>query len=161
LLVRYPEVVQELRQLYAEKQHAQMVLDVLKRTIYTITRARENLANRYLSKVENLFNSYLQIWLKNEAIRGTLDVEFKVTVEEGSKVHVTESYSAGYYDLIDLCMRLALVDTLFEKEQPFLILDDPFVNLDDERIKGGLQLLRSASRDYQILYLTCHESRCP
>ena len=32
-------------------------------------------------------------------------------------------------------MRLALVDTLFESEQPFLILDDPFVNLDVERLR--------------------------
>ena len=40
-----------------------------------------------------------------------------------------------------------------------LVLDDPFSNLDDERVKGGLRFLRSASYEYQILYLTCHKSR--
>ena len=67
--------------------------------------------------------------------------------------------SEGTRDLISLCRRMAMIDAMYPGEKPFLVLDDPFSNLDDERVKGGMRFLRDASLEYQILYLTCHESR--
>ena len=56
-------------------------------------------------------------------------------------------------------MRLSLIDSLFEKEKPFIILDDPFVNLDENKIKNATNLLKNLSQEYQIVYFICHESR--
>ena len=56
-------------------------------------------------------------------------------------------------------MRLSLIDSLFEKEKPFIILDDPFVNLDESKIKNATDLLKNISKDYQIIYFICHDSR--
>lgn len=67
--------------------------------------------------------------------------------------------SAGYKDLIGICMRFALVDAMYPLEKPFLILDDPFVNLDDEKLARGRRLLAVLSQDYQVIYFTCHGSR--
>ena len=67
--------------------------------------------------------------------------------------------SAGYKDLIGICMRFALVDAMYPGEKPFLILDDPFVNLDDEKLARGRRLLAVLSQDYQVIYFTCHGSR--
>ena len=58
-----------------------------------------------------------------------------------------------------ICTRLALVEAMYEGEKPFLILDDPFVNLDEEKVTKGRELLNKLSETYQILYFTCHESR--
>ena len=158
-LEKYPELVEQIRELYEQKQKAQNNLVILKRTIQLITKAKENLANRYLGKVENLFNNYMRIWLNNDAIKGILDIDFNVTVEEDGKTHVAEGYSTGYYDLIDFCMRLALVDTLFENEQPFLIMDDPFVHFDDVRLEKALELLTVLAANKQIVYFVCHPIR--
>ena len=158
-LEKYPDLLQEIHALYEQKQKAQNALGILKRTIQLITRAKENLANRYLSRVEQLFNSYMQLWLNNEAVRGLLDINFNVSIEENGKTHVAEGYSTGYCDMIDFCMRLALVDTLFEKEQPFLILDDPFVNLDADRLEKALELLNVMAANKQIVYFVCHPIR--
>lgn len=158
-LERYPDIVSEIRSLYEQKQKAQSTLATLKRTIQLITLAKENLATRYLSRVEQLFNSYMRIWLNNDAIRGVLDIDFNVSIEENNKLHVAQGYSAGYCDMIDFCMRLALVDTLFEKEQPFLILDDPFVNLDTVRLEKALELLNAMAVNKQIVYFVCHPIR--
>ena len=158
-LEKYPDLVQEIHALYEQKQKAQNALGVLKSTIQLITRAKENLANRYLSRVEQLFNSYMQIWLNNDAVRGLLDINFNVSIEENGKAHVAEGYSTGYCDMIDFCMRLALVDTLFEKEQPFLILDDPFVNLDADRLEKALELLNVMAANKQVVYFVCHPIR--
>lgn len=62
-------------------------------------------------------------------------------------------------DAILVCTRLALADALFEGEKPFLVLDDPLVNLDDEKQKNAGALLRAAAEDYQILYFVCSRSR--
>ena len=44
-------------------------------------------------------------------------------------------------------------------EKPFLVLDDPFVNLDEEKMAHGNELFGKISGEYQILYFTCHASR--
>ena len=61
--------------------------------------------------------------------------------------------------MIYICMRLSLVNVLFEGEQPFIILDDPFVNLDDEKTKKAINLLKEISSKYQVIYFVCNESR--
>ena len=56
-------------------------------------------------------------------------------------------------------MRLALLDTMYEKEKPVIILDDPFSGMDDAKLEGTRKLLEEVSRNYQIIYMTCHDSR--
>ena len=56
-------------------------------------------------------------------------------------------------------MRLALIDCLYEKEKPFVILDDPFVNYDEEKLVDTTKLLKEISNEIQIVYFTCHQSR--
>ena len=155
----YPDLMTEIHQLYEQKQNAQNRVGMLKHTVELITKAKENLAGRYLSKVEQLFNNYMHLWLENETVRGILDIDFNVTIEEDDNVHAAEGYSTGYCDLIDFCMRLALVDTLFEKEQPFLVLDDPFVNLDEDHLEKALELIRIMAANKQIIYFLCHPIR--
>ena len=40
-----------------------------------------------------------------------------------------------------------------------MILDDPFVNLDDDKLEQGKKMLSRLSGEYQTIYFTCHESR--
>jgi uncharacterized protein YhaN len=39
-------------------------------------------------------------------------------------------------------------------KRPPLILDDPFVTLDDARATRALELLRDVANDFQVIYLT-------
>jgi uncharacterized protein YhaN len=56
-------------------------------------------------------------------------------------------------------MRLALIDCLYPDEKPFVVLDDPFVNYDDEKMDLCKKLIKEVSKKYQVVYFTCHESR--
>ena len=58
-----------------------------------------------------------------------------------------------------MCYRLALVKAMYPEEHTILILDDPFTNLDEEKLKNGLELIESICKNYQVLYFTCHDSR--
>jgi len=55
---------------------------------------------------------------------------------------------------------MAMVDAMYDMEKPFLIFDDPFVNLDESRLAGAMKFLDNIAKDYQVIYFSCHKSRC-
>lgn len=158
-LESYRAIVQQLKALGAEKQSAQRSLYILKKSIEFLGMAKENLASRYLGQIETNFNQYLEAWIKDQSLRGMVDTDFHITMEQDGKERPAEGYSASYTDMIDFCMRMALIDTLFEEERPFIIMDDPFVNLDEEHLEHAMRLLKAMSADSQILYFVCHPIR--
>jgi len=159
VLASYHMTVQQLRYLGEEKQKAQRSLYTLQKSIELLKQAKANLASRYLGRIEANLNQYLSAWTNSDNLQGVLDTDFHVTMEEQGIPHAAEGYSTGYTDMIDFCMRIALIDTLFEEERPFIIMDDPFVNLDQERMNHALRLLKAISVDSQIIYFVCHEVR--
>jgi DNA repair exonuclease SbcCD ATPase subunit len=82
----------------------------------------------------------------------TLDIRLYAP-ELGDWVDVT-SLSQGTLDLVYLVARIGLVRLVTGDRRPPLILDDPFVTLDDARATRALDLLRDVSRDFQVIYLT-------
>jgi DNA repair exonuclease SbcCD ATPase subunit len=73
--------------------------------------------------------------------------------ERDDWVPVTD-LSQGTLDTIYLAARLGLVRLVTGDRRPPLILDDPFVTLDDSRAPRALELLREVSADFQVIYLT-------
>jgi uncharacterized protein YhaN len=73
--------------------------------------------------------------------------------ERNDWVPVTD-LSQGTLDTIYLAARLGLVRLVTGDRRPPLVLDDPFVTLDDQRAPRALELLREASADFQVIYLT-------
>jgi uncharacterized protein YhaN len=68
-------------------------------------------------------------------------------------VSVTD-LSQGTLDIVYLAARLGLVRLVTGDRRPPLILDDPFVTLDDQRAPRALELLREVAADFQVIYLT-------
>jgi DNA repair exonuclease SbcCD ATPase subunit len=73
--------------------------------------------------------------------------------EKNDWVPVTD-LSQGTLDVVYLAARLGLVRLVTGDRRPPLILDDPFVTLDDERAPRALELLREVAADFQVIYLT-------
>ncbi|HYL41487.1 MAG TPA: hypothetical protein VET90_09270, partial [Candidatus Binatus sp.] len=73
--------------------------------------------------------------------------------ERGDWVDVSV-LSQGTLDLVYLAARLGLVRLVTGDRRPPLVLDDPFVTLDDDRAKRALALLKEISTDFQVIYLT-------
>lgn len=155
----YPVVAQEIRLLSQAKQDATAKLFTVLTAAHYLTKARENLDGRYLGGLTDRFNDYAATWLQDEDLDVVVGGDFEVAVSEGGKPHDVAGYSAGYQDLLDICLRMALVDTVFEGEEPFIVMDDPFVNLDQDKIARAMLLLTLLSRSKQIIYFTCHPSR--
>ena len=73
--------------------------------------------------------------------------------ERGDWVDVS-ALSQGTLDTIYLAARIGLVRLVTGDRRPPLVLDDPFVTLDDARAIRALDLLREVSNDFQVIYLT-------
>ncbi|MGH2452231.1 MAG: ATP-binding protein [bacterium] len=62
--------------------------------------------------------------------------------------------SQGTVDQLYLSLRLALLDVICQGRTPPLFLDEPFVNVDPERMSGVLDLLTAAARARQVFLFT-------
>ena len=124
-----------------------------------ITQAKDNLTARYLGKTKAGFIKYAE---RISGITGEsfeMDTDFGVTKQEGGTTKPTEAYSRGTKDLYNLAARLGLVDALYKKENPFILLDDPFTAFDDKKTEAAIKLLKEFAKERQIIYFTCTKSR--
>ena len=132
--------------------------DLLGDTRKYLERAMQQFSVRYMDPVRNAFGRYYTMLTGQDASRFRMDSALNVTLMEDGAQRDTELLSAGYRDLVGICSRMAMVDAMYRDEKPFLVMDDPFVNLDDSKQEHGLEFLREVSADYQILYFTCHRT---
>ena len=154
------ELTNTLHELIDERNTLIHKCDLIDKTIEYLTKAKEKLSNRYIYKIENSFMKYMNMIVEGFAQHSFLDTDLNLRIEENGQMRKMENYSTGIIGCIDLCMRLALVDALFEGEQPFLILDDPFVDFDDMHLQKARKLIKEVAKNKQIIYFVCHSSRC-
>ncbi len=153
-----------------EKRNAEAYLSAILRAEELLTRARDALTVRYRDVVESAFRRYLteldsalgERLLSDEGgDTVTVSGGFEISVTKGGTTYPVPAFSRGYRDLLALCMRFSICDALLAEESAPMLLDDPFINLDDEKTAAALELLSRLSRERQILYFTCSHSRTP
>lgn len=154
-----PEWEDRLTALEDDLREAERKCDLTDRTMALLEKAKDALANSYMDKIEQGFRSYTQQLCPRQLGSVMVDKDLQPHIDVQGAAREVESFSAGLADSILLCMRLALVDALFGEETPFLILDDPFVNLDDEHTRRALAMLQEMAETHQILYLVCNTGR--
>lgn len=148
----------QLEQLEQEKEKKEKQFYVIEQTTHYLQKAKESFLAKYRSPLERGFSKYSR-YLTKENLKFRIDTNMEIRLEQESALRDTGYLSNGWQDLVGICMRFSLVEAMYPKEKPFLILDDPFVNMDEEKIKGGLRLLKQVEEEYQIVYFTCHKSR--
>lgn len=156
-----PGLRDELEQWQKKKSRDQNRAALIDETLVFLEKAREQLQSSYLGPLRNSFSGYMARLLGEDSGKILLTSDLDVRLERHGQSRELGYFSAGQTDTVMLCMRLALVDALFTDAKPFVILDDPFVNLDDEHTAQALALLSDLARERQILYLVCNSSRTP
>lgn len=152
--------------LMEKKQEAENAVELLSKTEEFLQMAKEQFLSKYMAPLREGMGNYLT--LLDEKYKGAeAEMDFDITMDLAVQVmrngttHSSDYLSCGYQDLVGLCARFALVDVLYQKEQPMIVLDDPFTNLDEKKMKRALKLLQEIAKKRQIIYFTCHESRLP
>jgi DNA repair exonuclease SbcCD ATPase subunit len=130
----------------------------IQKAMLYLTEACDNITYKYLGKTKERFEEYSSLIAGADG-EYTLNTSFELMRTERGESHGIDSYSRGIRDLYSLGLRLALIDALYENEAPFIILDDPFIAFDDEKLERAKSTLKSISKTKQILYFTCSDSR--
>lgn len=124
-----------------------------------LRKAKDQLTAKYTKPILDSFTKYYSAVSDKSAENYHLDAGINLTFDEAGIQRPTGSLSQGYRDVVGLCLRVALADAMYDSEFPMLLMDDPFVNLDDSKIQGAKELLKAIENKYQIIYFTCSESR--
>lgn len=142
------------REQLATLQRRDRVYDLTLKAIDAAERATMRTATRYLEKhmVGDLERVTGGRYRRVRVDDATLGIEV-FAPERGDWVDVG-ALSQGTLDLVYLAARIGLVRLVTGDRRPPLVLDDPFVTLDDDRARRALDLLRTISADFQVIYLT-------
>jgi uncharacterized protein YhaN len=152
----YLSRLEALEEELSKKQYAYKTVELAKKFL---SDAGQSLSERYLGRARTSFLHYVSLISGQNDGREDIDTSFAVTRREGAVTKESEAYSRGVRELYALAVRLALIDALYEKEKPFLVLDDPFAYFDDEKLSRSMKLIKEISKKQQVIYLTCTEAR--
>ena len=156
---RLDELNERKAELAALLTECEEKLTVINLTKDHLTRAKDLLTAKYLGKTRAAFSEYMHLIGNEDPDDFTMDTSFGITKKDSGTSKPTEAYSQGTQDFFTLAARLALVETLYDKELPFVMLDDPFAHFDDRKCATALKVLKKISDKNQIIYFTCSKSR--
>ncbi len=154
-----PELRDKLARLLEDKKREEKNRDLLDKTIALLERAKDTLADSYVGQIERNFEDYANKLFAGDLGEAMVDNDLHLSIGEQGKQRAVGSFSTGTAEGIMLCMRMALVEALFKQERPFIMLDDPFINLDDKHTARSLDMIKNLAKEYQVIYLVCNSSR--
>lgn len=126
-----------------------------------LEQAKISFAERYRMPLTENFKKYYNLLDADAQVEYSFDADTNLVAYSKGSYRKPECYSRGMRDLAGFAFRMAIADSMFKGEKPFLIMDDPFVNIDDERFKTAAQLINDISKQYQVIYFTCSAHRIP
>jgi DNA repair protein SbcC/Rad50 len=68
----------------------------------------------------------------------------------------TDLLSTGTLDVLGLALRLSMANYFLKEKEAFLVMDDPFVDMDPGRQSNAANLLKEYSKTKQLIIFTCH-----
>ncbi len=143
--------------LIQKRKEVQAKIDMVLKAIDFMNEAKNEISTKFVNPVNKIFQAkYSQIISESLTIDSNLEVKFQVgaTLKEG------EFLSKGLNSIVLICKRLALIDLIYvHGEKPFIVLDDPFISLDNEKLEKVKNVIKNLAENFQIIYLTCSKER--
>ena len=131
---------------------------LIQKTIEYLELAQENVSQRFVDPINQDFKKIFDRF-------NLQDKEFLIdnnlNINEKSPVGLKnlEYSSQGIQDIISFTKRLILIDKIYAVNKPVIVLDDTFVNLDDDMLELAKKIVKNLSEKYQVFYFCCN-SRC-
>ncbi|MCL1792262.1 MAG: AAA family ATPase [Oscillospiraceae bacterium] len=131
--------------------------DALKLAIETLAYACNELKNSVAPRLSESAGTIFKTITggKYEDLVSDKSLGLEITAESAKRA--IGQFSAGTKDAAYLCLRMALLDLLFEDEIPPFICDEPFLRLDTGRLENLLKVISAMAKKTQVFIFTCHE----
>lgn len=142
-----------------EKQKAKARADQITKAMRFMESADENLKNKFIMPIQNKYVEYARQINPHLADNISMNYDFEINFDINGKYKNYLQLSLGEKACLGLCLRFAIIDNIYKDDKPIIILDDPFVNLDEDNLQKAKDVLVKLSSNTQVLYLCCHKSR--
>ena len=136
----------------AEALHKYEVADAVSKLL---EQAKDNLSMSYLPKLCTRTSQLLSEITQND-LSVTVSRDFAINIRQNGLTKPMNQFSRGIREITLLCFRGALSELLYDGAIPFVIIDDAFVNFDEDNFVRATALLKRLSTHAQVVYLTCH-----
>ena len=134
--------------------------DAITLAVDTLRAADTELQSRFSPQLGKLAAQYMSFMTGGRYSDVLINRDFtaRAKTQDDAVARDSEYLSAGTLDLMYLAVRLAVCELAMPKGEPCpLIIDDALVNLDAERTKQAMALLRELAHDRQIILFTCRD----
>lgn len=150
----------ELETMQEEYDEVCSEYDAISLAVDTLHAADAELQSRFSPQLGRLAAEYMSIMTggRYSDVLINSDLSAKARANGETVAHEAGYLSTGTLDLLYFAVRLAVCELALPKGEPCpLIIDDALVNLDPERTKQAMSLLRELARERQIILFTCRE----
>ena len=128
----------------------QHILDVLQKV------RAELVETSTMSDVQNRFADYLSVITDGRLLLHSMDENMDINLCSAAQPMTYELLSEGTKDTIALAFRLAMLEHLFPDGGGLVVFDDPFTDMDEDRIHQACGLVQKfADAGNQVLFVTC------
>lgn len=119
---------------------------------------KENIKNNPMQDIADRFTYYL-----GYISDGKISSEFpeadklNMNIYSSNKLLDYGKLSEGTKETVSLAFRLAVLDHLFPNGGGVIVFDDPFTDMDAERMAKSCELVKKCAEHHQVIFLTCRE----
>ena len=128
-------------------------------TIEALNETNNLIISKYIEPIKNEFVKYASLIEKLIGQSVHLTSNFELQFKQGDSLRSYNHLSLGEKTIAGMVLRLSFISQLFKDEETFLLLDDPFTDLDEKHLAKAIKFLKDKAKEMQIIYITCHPSR--
>lgn len=151
-------IEENLAELKQQLEFQQERSKIIKKCFNYLKIAREKTLRSATEVLQQEIEKYLSTITRNRYQKVKVDADtLNISVyapEKGGFVNI-QKLSRATIDQIYLAARLGLVKLVSGNKKPPLLLDDPFIAFDNNRLETTMELLVEVAKEYQILLFTC------
>jgi len=127
--------------------------------IYHLGEGREQLLSNYAEPLKESVAAYLkELSSGGASYSAGLDKDLNLFIEADGEPRDLNYFSQGLQDLTYFALRMSMLDLIYKKEKPFIILDEPFASYDDRHMEMAGALLKKTAADKQVIYMTSQKA---
>lgn len=127
----------------------------IQRTVERVIKQRE-LGGNLLDGLQAQVQEYFSQLTNGRYQKLTMDGAVPETAIAGNVAIEPARLSQGARGSLALAVRLALAGAYLKDSRGFLLFDDPFVDLDPQRLQPALEAVARFSQEKQVIFFTCH-----
>ncbi len=152
-LLENKEYYEELR---VKKESYKKEIQSINLAIKTIKDLSIDIHDSFGRKLNTIVSKLIKNITKGKYQKLNVNEKLKIKTEIDDKYQHLERLSTGTIDQFYLSLRLAIADLIYKKGKVPILLDDSFVNYDDQRLRSTLEMLLR-ERNRQVLLFTCQK----